>query len=192
MITVYIRKIEEINNETEQKLISSLSPNARAHFDKKKNEALRTASLCALSLIPQEMIFDIHYTESGRPYFNTLDADVSISHSSSYCAVAISSSRELTIGIDVEDADSAINAQKCSRFFSENEIAEIQNGISPIEIWTKKEALFKYLDDNDVPFPLIDVTRTRKYKIKFTTIQEFEQFLTVCTARGEKVEIITV
>lgn len=187
MITVYIRKIEEINNETEQKLISSLSSNARAHFDKKKNEALRTASLCALSLIPQEMIFDIHYTESGRPYFQTLDADVSISHSKSYSAVAISSSRELTIGIDVEDADSAINAQKCSRFFSENEIAEIQNGISPIEIWTKKEALFKHLKNDNQVFISLDTTVSNCH---FNTKFLDGAIITLCTEKDENIDII--
>ena len=187
MITVYIRKIEEINKETEQKLISSLSSNARAHFDKKKNEALRAASLCALSLIPQEMIFDIHYTESGRPYFQTLDADISISHSSSYCAVAISSSRELTIGIDVEDADSAINAQKCSRFFSENEIAEIQNGISPIEIWTKKEALFKHLKNDSLVFFTLDTTVSNCH---FNTKFLDGAIITLCTKKGENIDII--
>ena len=187
MITVYIRKIEEINNETEQKLISSLSSDARAHFDKKKNEALRLASLCALSLIPQEMIFDIHYTQSGRPYFQTLDADISISHSSSYSAVAISSSRELTIGIDVEDADSAINAQKCSRFFSENEIAEMQNGISPIEIWTKKEALFKHLKNDSLVFFTLDTTVSNCH---FNTKFLDGAIITLCTEKDENIDII--
>ena len=187
MITVYIRKIEEINNETEQKLISSLSSDARAHFDKKKNEALRTASLCALSLIPQEMISDIHYTESGRPYFQTLDADISISHSSSYSAVAISSSRELTIGVDVEDTDSAINAQKCSRFFSENEIAEIQNGISPIEIWTKKEALFKHLKNDSLVFFTLDTTVSNCH---FNTKFLDGAIITLCTEKDENIDII--
>ena len=187
MITVYIRKIEKINKETEQQLISSLSDSARAHFDKKKNEALRAASLCALSLIPQEMIFDIHYTRSGRPYFNTLDADVSISHSSSYSAVAISSSRELTIGIDIEDKDGKINAQKCSRFFSENEIAEMKNGISPIEIWTKKEALFKHLKNDSLVFFTLDTTVSNCH---FNTKFLDGAIITLCTEKDENIDII--
>jgi 4'-phosphopantetheinyl transferase EntD len=101
--------------------------------------------------------------------------------------VAISSSRELTIGIDVEDKDGKINAQKCSRFFSENEIAEMQNGISPIEIWTKKEALFKHLKNDSLVFITLDTTVSNCH---FNT-QFFDcAVITLCTEKCENINII--
>ena len=197
MVTVYCGSIRRLGEEQKNTVLSTLSPEALARLNAKHHEHLYTSSLFALSLLTDEQRGDLDYTKEGKPFFKTLDANISISHSILGVAVAITDSKSSRVGIDIETFhDRAPDIQAVNRlvfrFFTLDEGQLYASGTPFSEIWTKKEALFKYLDDNDVPFPLIDVTRTRKYKVKFTTIQEFEQFLTVCTARGEKVEIITV
>lgn len=184
MISVFVRKIEELSDEEIQVIYSSLSESAKARLDKKRNEALRLASLCALSLIPKDMLFDLEYMESGIPYFKTIDADISISHSNTYSTVAIS---DFSIGIDVEDISREETSNRFARFFTENEQNEVKSGISPIEMWTKKEALFKYLKNDSINFISLDTTQVY---IPFKTIKLDGAILTVYTENEEQIEMI--
>ena len=90
LITVLIKKIENIENNKLDAIVSPLSDSAKKRLNKKKNKELFTASLCALSLLTDEQRTDIDYLENGAPFFKTLDADISISHSKTYAVAAIS------------------------------------------------------------------------------------------------------
>ena len=103
MITVYIKKIEPISETEKQNIINSLSFGAKERLNKKRNKDLYLASLCALSLLTNEQRENIEYTENGRPFFNKLTQDISISHSKNYVAIAISNSISNFVGIDIED-----------------------------------------------------------------------------------------
>ena len=184
MISIYIKKIEKLGKGQEENIIALLSSSARSRLNKKRNEALRLASLCALSLIPENMLCHLEYTKSGIPYFNSINSNISISHSSTYCAVAIS---DLKIGIDVEDTNSEADYTKYKRFFTENEQKIVGDATSSLEIWTKKEALFKYLKNDDINFISLDTTQT---DVNFKSINLDSAILTLCTEKEDQIEII--
>ena len=197
MVTVYCGSIRRLGEEQKNTVLSTLSPEALARLNAKHHEHLYTSSLFALSLLTDEQRGDLDYTKEGKPFFKTLDANISISHSILGVAVAITDSKSSRVGIDIETFhDRAPDIEAVNRlvfrFFTLDEGHLYASGTPFSEIWTKKEALFKYLDDNDSPFWKLDVTKEHEHKVKFTTLNGFEQFLSVCTATGEKVEIITV
>lgn len=187
MIIVYARRIEKLNQNEIQNILDSLSDSARTRINKKRNEALCLASLCVLSLIPKEMRADLDYAKSGRPFFKTLDADISISHSKKYAAVAISTSNRVRVGIDVEEINDENRGNSLLRFFTENERASLENGASEIEIWTKKEALFKYLKNDDINFLSLDSTEATQ---SFTVATLDGTLLTVCADGNEEIKFI--
>lgn len=186
MITVYAAHIKDLTDNEINEILSSLSQIALDRLNKKRNEALRLASLNALSLIPEEMRPHLDYTESGKPFFKALDANISISHSESLCAVALSTSKEENVGIDVEDEEKFTPDFSPTRFFTENERASAENGTPHIEIWTKKEALFKYLN-SDIPFISLDTTVANQ---KFTCTKKENSLITVCTDQNSEIEFI--
>lgn len=187
MITVYIQKIENISENEKQNIINSLSHSALERLNKKRNEDLYLASLCALSLLKDDQRANLDYTENGRPLFSTIDADISISHSKTHVALAISNSKNISVGIDIEDISS--NALPI-RFLTENEKKISTNTQKFIEIWTKKEALFKFLKNDSISFILLDSTAPERYDAHFNTIQIENSILTICTAKNEQIEII--
>lgn len=187
MITVYIKKIANINDTEKQNIINSLSFYALKRLNKKRNEDLFLASLCALSLLTNEQRANLEYTENGNPFFLTLDSDISISHSKTYVTVAISNSKTIPVGIDVEEIS---NANLPIRFLSENEKKIVTKENNFIEIWTKKEALFKFLKNDSTPFIQLDSTAPQKYGAYFSTVQIENALLTVCAKENEKIEII--
>ena len=93
---------------------------------------------------------------------------------------------DFSVGIDVEDTDNEGNALRFARFFTESEKKEIENGISPIEIWTKKEALFKYLKNDDISFISIDTTKAHNH---CETIHLDDAILSIYTEANEKITI---
>lgn len=183
MINVFIRKIENLSAEEITQIISSLSENAKLRLNKKKNDTLRLASLCSLSLLTKEQRGDLAYTKSGIPCFKSIDKKISISHSNVYAAVAIS---DLDVGIDVEEITEKESSSKLVRFFTENEKKQVECGYSPIEIWTKKEALFKHLKNDDINFISLDTTQA---DICFTTTYLDSTILTICHKSQEEINI---
>ena len=194
MIKVHIRKIEEINENEKQSITNSLSDPARERLNKKRNKALYLASLCALSLLSDDERADLYYTENGRPYFKTLDKDISISHSKTCTAVAISNSKNIPVGIDIEDisqpvGDSTLDVSP-TRFLTPNEQDSIVDGTPYLSIWAKKEAFFKFLKSDSTPFIRLDSTAPEQYGASFTTTQIENSILTLCTTPNKKIEII--
>ena len=76
------------------------------------------------------------------------------------------------------------------RFLTEKEQIALANGVPYIEIWTKKEALFKYLKDDKIQFIHLDSTAPEVFGAKFVTVPADNNILTVCTKKDTKIEII--
>lgn len=187
MITIYIKQIENISENEKQNIINSLSTSAKERLNKKRNESLRLSSLCALSLLNDEQRADLDYTEKGNPFFNKLNQDISISHSQNYTAVAISTSKEEKIGVDIEDIS---NITPATRFLTENEKKVVTDTLKFLEIWTKKEALFKFLKNDSTPFIQLDTTTPERYGASFSTLQINNYVITICKEKSSKIEII--
>lgn len=187
MITVYIKKIENILENEKQNIINSLSLPARTRINKKRNEKIFLASICALSLLTDKQRADLDYTESGIPFFKTLNQDVSISHSDTFSAIAISDSKEVKIGIDVEDISKSCLSP---RFLTENEKRTLSSEESFLEIWTKKEALFKFLKNDSLQFIHLDSTTPEKYDTTFLITKIENSILTICTNKDSEIEIL--
>lgn len=187
MITVYIKKIEPISETEKQNIINSLSFGAKERLNKKRNKDLYLASLCALSLLTNEQRENIEYTENGRPFFDKLNQDISISHSKNYVAIAISNSISNFVGIDIEDIS---DTTPTARFLTQNEKTALENGTPYLEIWTKKEALFKFLKKDSLNFINLDSTNPNDYNAKFLTTKIENSILTICTLNNAKIEII--
>ncbi len=187
MITIYIKKIQNISEDEKQNIINSLSASAKERLNKKRNESLRLASLCALSLLNDEQRADLKYTENGNPFFNKLNQDISISHSKNYTAVAISTSKSEKIGVDIEDTS---NVNPATRFLTENEKQVVTDTLKFLEIWTKKEALFKFLKNDSTPFVQLDSTKPEKHSASFSTAQVNDYVITICKEKSSEIEII--
>ena len=54
MITVFVKRIQNLPENEKQNIMGTLSGSALARLDKKKNEQLHLSSLCALSLLSNE------------------------------------------------------------------------------------------------------------------------------------------
>ena len=122
MIKIYIKEIKNFNEGETEIIKKALSNEALERLNKKRNEALHLASLCALSLLTDEQRTDLCYTENGSPHFKTIDGDISISHSKTYIAVAISNSKNIPVGIDIEDVTThSADNSALNRFLTENE-----------------------------------------------------------------------
>ena len=187
MITVYIKKIEPILEIEKQNIINLLSKNALERLNKKRNEKLYLSSLCALSLLTNEQQSDLKYRESGMPFFKTLNQNISISHSDTFSIVAISDHKDENVGIDIEDIS---NATPTARFLTSNEKIALENGTAYHEIWTKKEALFKFLKNDSLKFIHLDSTNPEKFNATFVTTKLENSILTICTPNNAKIEII--
>ncbi len=188
MVKVFVKKIEELNISEKQNIVNSLSDSARERLNKKRNENIHLASLCALSLLSNEQRNDLDYTEGGRPFFKTLDADISISHSATHAAVAVSDNKEEAVGIDIEDIKPQNDISP--RFFTPNEQIALESGTSYIKIWTKKEALFKHLKNDSIQFIHLDSTAPEIYGAKFITVPVDDNIITTCTKKGTILQII--
>ena len=191
MIKIYIKEIKKFNEGETEIIKKALSSEAFERLNKKRNEDLHLASLCALSLLTDEQRTDLCYTENGRPHFKTIDGDISISHSKTYVAVAISNSKNVSVGIDIEDVPTySADNSALNRFLTENEKTALSKGIPYIEIWTKKEALFKFLKNDSTQFIHLDSTLPEAYSASFTTTKIENSTLTACTPKNEIIEII--
>ena len=187
MITVLYKKIENFSENEINTIVNSLSESAFERLNKKRNENLHLASLNALSLLTSEQRANLDYSENGCPCFINLDSDISISHSKTHVAIAISSKKDKTVGVDIENTPMQT---KSTRFLTENEQIALENGTPYIEIWTKKEALFKYLKNNSLTLISLDSTMPEIYGAKFVTFTIDDNILTVCTNENATIELI--
>ena len=96
----------------------------------------------------------ISYTATGKPYFADSSYHISISHTKGYVAVAVD--ENYPVAIDIEQISSRVEKVR-SRFMNETEEQHLSKNLPLIHSllhWSAKEAMFKYMDDNDIDFKL--------------------------------------
>lgn len=91
---------------------------------------------------------EIIYTPEGKPVLPSMQKELSISHTSKYCAVALS---DLPTGLDIEIIGNKVE-RISSRFLSESEKAFAGSSIQKHIIWGAKEAMFKAWSKGNVQF----------------------------------------
>ncbi len=192
MLKLIIKKIVPQNGDEMNILCDTLSPEARERLERKRNERLRAASACALSLLTPEQRGTLKYRENGKPYLESGECEISVSHSDSYAVLAICNR---PVGVDVEDKARA--REMSDRAFFPGELKEIERGATKTEIWTRKEALFKYLSKNSeranfTPISL-DSSDAQRYGVNIKTITVEGATVSVCTERtcaDDEIEIM--
>ncbi len=189
MTAVFIKKIENFDAREKANIMETLSESARSRLSKKRNEKEGLAFINTISLLTEEQRTDLEYSENGRPFFKTLDGCISISHSKNYCTVAISDNKSSPVGIDIEEhlLSNEKQQQLADRFFTEKEKKAHQEGAAFYEIWTKKEALFKALDDQGIPFTALDTESNTSMMAKTMSNNDFT--LTVFIVQGTSINI---
>ncbi len=181
MIEIRIKKIRGISAEEQENIIKTLSTEARERLSKKREPHLYLSSISAYSLLTENERADLDFTEGGIPFLKILDADISISHSQNYACTAISESKNARVGIDIEEKSST--PRTSTRFLTQNERKMLERGTAYLEIWTKKEALFKFLKNDSLPLPTIDSATPEKYGATLEMRETDEYYLTVCTEK---------
>lgn len=181
MTDIRIAEIRAIPISKQKSLINSLSPAARERLCKKREPHLRLSSIVAYSLLTEKERADLDFTPAGAPIFQNLDKCISISHSQNYACIVVSESKNARVGIDVEEKSST--PRNSTRFLTHNEQKMLESGTAYLEIWTKKEALFKFLKNDSLPLPTIDSATPEKYGATLETRETDEYYLTVCTEK---------
>lgn len=182
MVHVIRRTISPLTESEEREILETLSPAALERLEKKKEPHLRLSSLCALSLLSSEERAQLEYTDEGRPYFRDIAGDISITHSRTLAAVAISDTDGECVGIDAEDIRYERNEHLrfmsvAERFFTERELSTLVYGIEPERIWARKEALFKYRGGRG---SLLDVDSTDHGDARFVITRLEDTFVVLC------------
>lgn len=181
MIEIRVKKIRGITAEDQENIIKTLSAAARERLSQKREPHLYLSSISAYSLLTENERADLDFTEGGTPFFKTLDSSISISHSQNYACTAISESKNARVGIDIEEKSAT--PRNSTRFLTQNEQKMLERGTAYLEIWTKKEALFKFLKNDSLPLPAIDSATPEKYGATLETRETDEYYLTVCTEK---------
>ena len=82
----------------------------------------------------------------GKPHFEGLPFDFSITHSRGIVAVALGNSGKLGIDIEASEPDAKKAKRLAKRYFSEREAEGVMQSHEEFaRLWTKKEAAFKLL-----------------------------------------------
>jgi phosphopantetheinyl transferase len=86
-------------------------------------------------------------TDAGKPYYKTLPLEVSVSHTGRLFAALITEQKTGSIGLDVQYMRTVDLNGIAQRFFTEDECAYVEKTGEEgfYRIWTRKEALTKYL-----------------------------------------------
>lgn len=146
------KRISELTEEAE------LSPAVLGHIDGKTNERAKKESLAAYRLLyeiardegAEALPFRIGFSESGKPYDTAGELYISLSHSGDYVAVAIADS---PIGVDIEEINEAVCAERLAARYLLAEEAEALLGLSEAErleaftrLFSEREAIAKRRD----------------------------------------------
>ncbi|MCC8088519.1 MAG: 4'-phosphopantetheinyl transferase superfamily protein [Rikenellaceae bacterium] len=94
--------------------------------------------------------FGVDYHDSGAPHLCGAEGYISVSHCSRFVALYYNGTRKC--GVDIEPSDRNISPV-ISRIISDKESELIINeNVSPLLIWSAKEAVYKYHGKNGVDF----------------------------------------
>lgn len=122
---------------------------------KRESYALRLLlqkALFALGIFPDTL--RLCFTDQGKPYFMGSSLFLSLSHSQSYVAVALS---DTPCGVDVEDETAVRDPHRLAkRFLTEDAAAEVEKASNPalafLSAFTRIEATVKQKDGITLPF----------------------------------------
>ena len=198
MVKALVDKVKFLSQNEINEISAKLSAEALCRLDQKRDGDLRAQALCALKLLKDlvgdEALSHLKYKESGRPYFDGIDVDISISHTDAYVACAVSDKSSSRVGIDVESKAVADDEAKkiARRFFSvgEQDVLKKSENVRQtfLEIWTKKEALKKHLDDIS-PLLSFDTCEAEIFGVELATQALPHGTLSVCVRQGEVCDI---
>ena len=143
-----------------------------------KSRQARHAVLSLLSSLAQSanlpLDFPIRVTPFGKPFFDSPNAPhFNLSHSGDIVAVALGNT---PVGIDVQEWSDSLQLHRLAlRYFSKNEqqdfLCSPNSKRSFFELWTKKEALGKYLGEGLLPTLGNDTDALAKtYAVRFETL----------------------
>ena len=131
--------------------------------------------------------------ENGRLFLpNSPTIDINLSHADPYTAYAAGDTR---VGIDIECPDRIRDPEKLARrYFTDAEQRQIETAADPriatCEIWTKKEALAKYIGTGLAKNIHLDTTTPPNETIFHTFPTTFGTrlyLLTLCTPKNAKI-----
>lgn len=123
---------------------------------------------------------------NGRPYaVGHSELDFNLSHSGRYAVCAVMLGKEARVGVDVEERPDVIRCRRIAeRFFSDAEREIFRaNGVAGFcEVWTKKEALIKYLGKTEKDLRELDtVDRT---DVRFDIYKVGNCVITLCRSKN--------
>jgi phosphopantetheine--protein transferase-like protein len=143
-------ELDELENLAQLSLSDAMAYSSLS-AEKRKKEWLATRVL--LNELAQKSCL-IKYHENGRPYLDSLDFNLSISHTQSFVAILMHPT--LTPGIDIEQSNREI-VKVAPRFLSARELAWCsrekgsQNRALMLH-WCAKEAIFKMIKSGNIEF----------------------------------------
>ena len=94
----------------------------------------------------------VSYTPAGKPYLAGSSYHISISHTKGYVAVVLD--ENYPVAVDIEHISPRVEKIR-SRFMNETEeqhLSKMQPLIHSLLHWSAKEAMYKYMDENDIKF----------------------------------------
>jgi 4'-phosphopantetheinyl transferase len=114
---------------------------------------------------------DIVYDENGKPFIANSKHELSISHTSNFCAICID---ELPTGIDIEIIGPKVS-RISSRFLSESEKEFVNTNLMEHIVWGAKEAIFKAWSQGNVDFSKDIITEPFSYSGEGLITARFKQ-----------------
>lgn len=150
----------QTNEEQLDQWLSELSPQKQDSIQRLINSRDRVSSLVGLHLlkkcvldegVPDFQLANIKYPESGKPYWQSANADkldFNISHSQDLIIVAMS--RTMRVGVDAEKKRT-LKSLNFKMVMSAGELEQIQQ--TPdlfFDLWSKKEAVVKAADTSGI------------------------------------------
>lgn len=116
--------------------------------------------------------FLINYTDSGKPFLNNDNFEISFSHTNGYVAVAISETKGIKMGIDIEKISDKVKKVE-AKFINETEYIDRENETIHLLLhWSAKESIYKAINKKGIDFRN-DIT-VRKFSIRKTATFEAE------------------
>lgn len=93
----------------------------------------------------EKMSREIYRTEKGKPYFNEIPVEFSVSHTEDMWVCLISEDK-YPVGVDIQKIKELKQKRVAGRYFTDDEKSYMQeNGDSAFfRIWTRKEAYAKF------------------------------------------------
>ncbi len=170
----YIFDISDFEKKDYDLYYSLMTDSRKKRVDKLKNLSDKKSTVCGEMLVKKHYGPDsvIEYDNRGKPYLKNKKGFFSISHSKGLVAVAVSDN---PVGLDIERIRN-INFNIIKKVCTDSEKEYVLNGgnkeeqnIRLIEIWTFKEAYFKYMGTGITDFLSVDYFNEKIIRKKVIT-----------------------